>query len=136
MTDMIRQQYEDAFHLYAGAKGSMNTSETTDAIRALGFNVTDAEMAEKAGGSTDLSKFLSLAQTYAARGSEDDSGLYEAFRTFDKLGNGSVPAKEFAQYATILGDKFSQAEVDALMEHASSGSINYEDLIKKLQTAA
>eukprot|EP00045_Choanoeca_perplexa_P005164 m.43860 g.43860 ORF g.43860 m.43860 type:complete len:136 (-) comp12967_c1_seq1:1456-1863(-) len=132
MTDMRRQQYSDAFHLYAGAKGSLSGGETADAVRSLGFNVSDADVAEKAKGSTDLNGFITLAQTFAARGADDDSTLYEAFRTFDKLGNGSVPAKEFAQYSTILGDTFSQAEVDALMEHADGSSINYEALIKKL----
>ena len=47
-------------------------------------------------------------------------------RVFDKLGNGTVPAKEFAQYSQILGDRLSDAEVAQLMQHANSGSINYE----------
>ena len=34
-----------------------------------------------AGTSTDLNAFLTLAQTFAARGDETDSALYEAFRS-------------------------------------------------------
>ena len=125
----------------------MSSGETANAARSLGFNVSDAEVSEKgvvaativttaadsfapaASGSTDLNGFITVAQTFAARGNEDDSSLYEAFRcamlsvgdslrctdcafplfsTFDKLGNGSVPAKEFAQYSAILGDTFTQ----------------------------
>ncbi|EDQ91619.1 uncharacterized protein MONBRDRAFT_31594 [Monosiga brevicollis MX1] len=126
MTDQRRQQYEDAFHIHAGPAGSLSLPQCGNALRSLGFNVSDGEVATSAGGSTNLQAFLTLAQTFAARGAPSDDTLYAAFRVFDKLGNGTVPAKEFAQYSQILGDRLSDAEVAQLMQHANSGSINYE----------
>jgi Ca2+-binding EF-hand superfamily protein len=103
LTATVSAEYSDAFHLYAGSKGSLSGGETGSAVRSLGFNVSDTDVADKgellhlskchstrlstvasAKGSVDLNGFITLAQTFAARGQEDDSGLYEAFRYVSK----------------------------------------------------
>lgn len=53
-------------------------------------------------------------------------------RVFDRAGMGMIPAEEFCHQAQILGDRFSQAEADALLSYAKDGKLNYADLFKQM----
>merc|ERR1712000_403569 len=137
MSDAERQQEaKDAFAIYAEGSGSLNASQCITALRSLGLNVSQAAFNQKAGGSTDLNTFISLSQQFQPPSEDDNTELFESFRAFDKTGAGVLSAKELAHMTTILGDKFNQQEVDALMSEAIDGKIDYERLIKKMSPSA
>lgn len=61
--------------------------------------------------------------------------LQDAFKVFDKMGNGTVPAEDLRHYLTTLGEKLSEEEVDELIASAevdSDGNIDYAKFSQKL----
>lgn len=55
--------------------------------------------------------------------------LKEAFRVFDKDGNGFISATELRHVMTNLGEKLTDAEVDEMIREADTdcdGQVNYE----------
>jgi calmodulin len=62
--------------------------------------------------------------------SEDpEQDLLEAFRVFDKDGNGYVTAEEFKATMTEMGDKMSMQDVENFIKEADAdgdGNLNYQ----------
>ena len=59
--------------------------------------------------------------------------IKEAFKVFDKDGNGFISAAELRHIMTNLGEKLSDEEVDEMIREADidgDGQINYEEFVK------
>ena len=59
----------------------------------------------------------------------DPVDVRQAFKMFDKDGNGTVSASELRRVMMNLGEKLSEEEVDEMMREADidgDGEINYE----------
>lgn len=67
----------------------------------------------------------------------NDESIIEAFRQCENGKSGSINAEELKSLLTTLGDKFTDAEADALISDAGGGSsINYEKFVKKMNAEA
>ncbi|CAI9739520.1 calmodulin-A-like isoform X1 [Octopus vulgaris] len=82
-------------------------------------------------GTIDFEEFL---QMMARKMKETDSEeeLREAFRVFDKDGNGFISAAELRHVMTNLGEKLTDEEVDEMIREADldgDGMVNYEDFM-------
>ena len=79
-------------------------------------------------GTIDFGEFL----TMMARKLKDTDGedeIREAFRVFDKDGNGFISAAELRHVMTNLGEKLTDEEVDEMIREADidgDGQVNYE----------
>ena len=59
--------------------------------------------------------------------------IRQAFKVFDKDGNGYISAAELRQVMTNLGKKLTDAELDGMIRQAdddNDGQINYEEFVK------
>ena len=66
---------------------------------------------------------------------DSEEEIREAFRVFDKDGNGFVSAAELRHVMTKLGEKLSDEEVDEMIQAADTdgdGQVNYEEFVHML----
>ncbi|UJR36449.1 hypothetical protein I4U23_029172 [Adineta vaga] len=64
---------------------------------------------------------------------EDEIDIIEAFRVFDKEGQGFITKEELLYIMTHLGEKLTSEEADEMMEDADiycDGKIRYEEFVK------
>lgn len=65
--------------------------------------------------------------------------IQEAFKVFDKDGNGYISAAELRHVMTSLGEKLTEEEVDEMIREADvdgDGQINYEEFVKMMVSEA
>ena len=79
-------------------------------------------------GTIDFPEFLTMmARKMKDQDSEEE--IREAFRVFDKDGNGFISAAELRHVMTNLGEKLTDEEVDEMIREADidgDGQVNYE----------
>jgi len=66
---------------------------------------------------------------------DTEEELIEAFKVFDRDGNGFISAADFRRAMTKLGGILTDEEVDVVIREASDGQINYEQFVKTIVRA-
>ena len=87
-------------------------------------------------GTIDFPEFLTLmARRTRDYGGEEE--LIEAFRVFDKDGNGLITQAELRHVMINLGEKLTDEETDEMIREADpneDGKINYEEFYKMMMS--
>ena len=68
---------------------------------------------------------------------DSEEEILEAFKVFDKDGNGFISAAELRHIMTNLGEKLTDEEVDEMIREADidgDGQINYEEFVKMMMS--
>ncbi len=112
-------------------------------MRSLGQNPTEAGLADmineidaNGDGTVDFPEFLTMMGR-KMNDVESEEEVLEAFKVFDKDGNGFISAAELRHIMTNLGEKLSDEEVDEMIREADidgDGQINYEEFVKMLMS--
>ena len=79
-------------------------------------------------GTIDFPEFLTM-MAKKMKDSDSEEELREAFKVFDRDGNGSISAAELRHVMTNLGEKLTDEEVDEMIREADldgDGQVNYE----------
>lgn len=135
-------EFKEAFSLFdRDGDGRITTKELGTVMRSLGQNPTEAELqkmaveADKDGsGTIDFPEFLSL-MAKKMRDADSEEEMREAFRVFDKDGNGYISAAELRHIMTNLGEKLTDEEVDEMIREADvndDGEVNYEEFVRMM----
>merc|ERR1711955_83940 len=77
------------------------------------INEVDAD----GNGNIDFPEFLTM-MAKKMKDTDSDEELREAFRVFDKDGNGFISASELRHVMTNLGEKLTDEEVDEMIREA------------------
>ncbi len=68
---------------------------------------------------------------------DSEEEIIEAFKVFDKEGNGFISAAELRHIMTNLGEKLTDEEADEMIREADvdgDGMINYVDFVKMMMS--
>ena len=82
-------------------------------------------------GTIDFPEFLTM-MARKMKDTDTEEEIREAFRVFDKDGNGFISAAELRHVMTNLGEKLTDDEVDEMIREADidgDGQINYEEFV-------
>ena len=83
-------------------------------------------------GTIDFPEFLSM-MARKMQDTDTEEEIREAFKVFDKDGNGFISAAELRHVMTTLGEKLSEDEVEEMIREADvdgDGQINYDEFVK------
>ncbi|KAJ7883401.1 calmodulin [Mycena olivaceomarginata] len=130
MADQLSEEqiseFKEAFSLFdKDGDGTITTKELGTVMRSLGQNPTEGELQDM---------FLSM-MARKMRDTDSEEEIKEAFKVFDKDGNGCISAAELRHVMTNLGEKLSDNEVDEMIREADvdgDGQINYEEFVKMM----
>lgn len=142
LTEEQIAEFKEAFALFdADGDGTVTTKQLGTVIRSLGQNPTEAELQDMineidcdGNGTIDFPDFLSL-MSRKMKDTDSEEDILEAFKVFDRDGNGFISASELRHVMTNLGEKISDEELDEMVREAdidSDGKINIEDFVKMM----
>ncbi|KAL5008518.1 hypothetical protein ScPMuIL_014099 [Solemya velum] len=98
-------------------------------------DVNKLDIFTERNGTIDFPEFLTMmARKMKDTDSEDE--IREAFRVFDKDGNGFISAAELRHVMTNLGEKLTDEEVDEMIREADidgDGQVNYDGNLSFIQ---
>ncbi|KAL1417041.1 hypothetical protein MTO96_027243 [Rhipicephalus appendiculatus] len=127
--------FREAFTLYdKDGSGSIRASDLGTVMRSLGYQPTEAQVAEIVGSreTIDFPEFLTIMAKEEIRSNDVDEEIREAFKVFDRNGDGFVSAAELRHVMTTMGEKLTHEEVDEMIREADQdgdGRINYEEFV-------
>ena len=85
-------------------------------------------------GKIELDEFITLMSRNSPDTQADDE-VINAFRVFDKEGNGLIATAELKHIMMTIGDKMTEAEADEMIHEADiddDGVINYEEFVRMM----
>ncbi|XP_060585615.1 calmodulin-like [Ruditapes philippinarum] len=120
--------------------GQIKITDLSHAMLSLGHNPTLAELDKLVNAIErqedrdylDFPEFLTVL-AFHLQETEPEEQLREAFKVFDKDGNGKLNANELKQSMTNLGERLSKEDIEYMIKMADvtgDGNVNYEEFIR------
>mmetsp|Transcript_46194 Transcript_46194/g.122463 ORF Transcript_46194/g.122463 Transcript_46194/m.122463 type:complete len:156 (+) Transcript_46194:52-519(+) len=137
-------EFKEAFAVFdKEGDGVITLKKLGNVLRALGQNPTEAELITMLNdpeleneneNEIDFPQFLSIMAEKMSDTSPEDE-ILEAFKVFDRSGNGFVSSAELRHVLTHLGENLDDHDIDEMIRSADEdmdGQINYEEFVKLL----
>ena len=145
ITDQQRKDFQDIFDQFDKDKdGKISAKELENAMVSMGQNPTNEEITEmmeeadlNKDGKIDFEEFLSLMTRNSPETQTEDE-VINAFRVFDKEGNGLISSAELKHIMMTIGDKMTEEEADEMVNEADideDGMINYEEFVRMMMAS-
>ena len=121
--------------------GKITTKELGTAMRSLGQNPTEAELVDMineidtdGNGTCEFPEFLAMMQK-KMKDTDSEEEILEAFKVFDKDGDGFISAAELRHIMTNLGEKLTSEEADEMIRSLDvdgDGKVSREEFVKQM----
>eukprot|EP01097_Dermamoeba_algensis_P004190 TRINITY_DN2775_c0_g1_i1.p1 TRINITY_DN2775_c0_g1~~TRINITY_DN2775_c0_g1_i1.p1 ORF type:complete len:154 (-),score=49.37 TRINITY_DN2775_c0_g1_i1:105-566(-) len=142
VSEQQKAEMLEAFSVFdRDGDGKISTKQIGNVMRALGLSpseadlsqlITDAEKTYK-DGNINFDALLKIVGPKMNTAMTEDQ-VIEAFRAFDKDGNGQIPAHELRHYMANIGEKLNEEELEDLKREMSqkekNGLVNYPEMIR------
>lgn len=136
------KDYRDAFEMFDKDKdGTITVRELANVMRSLNQDPSEQELQDMiaevdvdGNGRIDFEEFVSLMNR-RSKETDIEEEVINAFRVFDKDGNGLISSNELRQVMTSLGDRLTDEEADEMIREADvdgDGYINYEEFVRMM----
>ena len=133
---------EEAFDLFdKNGDGNITRTELGVVMASLGYHHTDTDIEaminavdSDGSGTINFNEFVSLMGRKADEPISEQEVL-DAFKVFDKDGNGLISAVELKYIMTSLGEKLTDNEVEEMIgevDKDEDGHINYDEFVKMM----
>ncbi|KAK6999836.1 calmodulin-3 [Biomphalaria glabrata] len=137
-----REELQEAFTMNCSAENTIPPSKLGVVIRSIGRAPTEAqlqtlcrEFESKGVRALNFQQVEAIITKYEFAPETPDA-LRDAFRIFDKDGNGLISASEIRHILCNLGEKLTDEEVDEMIREADltgDGQINFEEFVRILE---
>ncbi|XP_052273949.1 calmodulin-beta-like isoform X2 [Dreissena polymorpha] len=138
------KEFRTAFDMFdKDGDNTISARELGTVMRSLGQNPTEQELRDMInevdmdGSQTiDFGEFCMMMLKRMNESNEDEE-LLDAFKVFDKDGNGYITADELKKVMTNLGEKMTDEEVQEMLNEADEnhdGQISYPEFVKMMNS--
>ena len=139
----LKKQYQDAFEMLDKDKnGTITAKELANVMETLTgekpsldeINSMIKEVDLNSDGKIELEEFITLMMKNSPDTQQEEE-VINAFRVFDKEGNGLIQTDELKHIMMTIGDKMTADEADEMIHEADidgDGTINYEEFVRMM----
>uniref|UniRef100_A0A8C4ST56 EF-hand domain-containing protein n=1 Tax=Erpetoichthys calabaricus TaxID=27687 RepID=A0A8C4ST56_ERPCA len=130
-------EFKEAFFMFdKDGDGTITAQELGTVMRSLGQTPSDQELQDlinsadvDGNGLIDFSEFLTM-MAKKMKDADVEEEIHEAFKVFDKDGDGSISAAELHLAMKNLGEKLTEDEIYEMINEADidgDGQISFEE---------
>ncbi len=146
LTEMEIALYKEAFQIFdKHSEGYISSNELGTIMSSLGFNISDEDLNEitniydndQNNNMIDFISFLGIISKKKENIYKEED-LNDAFRIFDKEGNGKISSKELLYVMMSSGEDFNENYIKELINESSMEHdefIDYQKFVKLLISA-
>ena len=137
-------EYKKVFQIHSnGPDGYVNTSELSNIFKSINIDASDEELKEiikkldlEEKKQINYEEFLSLINQ-GDKDIDEEEEVLNAFKVFDKDGNGLININELKNIMLNIGNNWSENEINELLRDADidmDGYINYEEFVRTIMS--
>ena len=144
LTEMEIALYKEAFQIFdKHSEGYISSKELGTIMSSLGFNISDEDLNEIINiyeQNNNMIDFISFLEIISKKKENiyKEEDLIDAFRIFDKEGNGKISSKELLYVMMSSGEDFNENYIKELINESSiehDEFIDYQKFVKLLISA-
>ncbi|CAB1331101.1 unnamed protein product [Coregonus sp. 'balchen'] len=124
-------EFKEAFSLFDKDGDGTITTKELGTFKKIKLLSSPLPPPPPGNGTIDFPEFLTM-MARKMKDTDSEEEIREAFRVFDKDGNGYISAAELRHVMTNLGEKLTDEEVDEMIREADidgDGQVNYEEVL-------
>ena len=137
-----RADYLDAFNMFDNNQdGTITREKLGNLMWKLNQTVTEDDLKDmisvvdtKGDGKINFEEFVAMMEKRKDE-ADTEQEIINAFRVFDKDGNGLISKAELTNIMSILGDTLTNEEIEEMIIEADvdgDGFINYEEFVRMM----
>lgn len=143
LSDLQKMELKEAFDEFdKDGSGTITTKELLPVLRSIGQNPSEDEILSlvieydvNGDGTIDFDEFIEMMIKHTLETVDQTAEIKEAFKMFDRDGNGYIDMKELRMVITRIGQPLSPADADELMREADldgNGKLDYTEFARMI----
>jgi len=145
LSELQLLEFKEAFTTFdKDGSGTISTKELLGVMRSIGQNPTEDEILNhiveydiNGDGTIDFDEFCEM-MLKQSKDIDQTVEIREAFKIFDRDGNGYIDAKELKDVVTRMGECLTAEEADEFLREADTnedGKLDYNEFLTMLMRA-